>query len=141
MPDVTEEDTTTATPTKKSISTTSETPVKEGEENYAVEAKEVPTHWSKLDLKMLKGPRAKDKEKAEAEEKKLTEEQKKTVEKLEKEKEEKKAALEKHYTPHKERKVGVRAADGVDESTEPIPAEIVRIDGVRAEKETGDKRA
>ncbi|KAL6734341.1 hypothetical protein Aduo_004890 [Ancylostoma duodenale] len=90
---------------------------------------------------MLKEPRAKDKEKAEAEEKKLTEEQKKTVEKLEKEKEEKKAALEKHYTPHKERKVGVRAADGVDESTEPIPAEIVRTDDVRAEEETGDKRA
>ncbi|EPB69200.1 hypothetical protein ANCCEY_11709 [Ancylostoma ceylanicum] len=49
-------------------------------------------------------PTPENKEKAEAEQKKLAEEQKKKAEKLEKEKQEKKAALEKHYTMPKERK-------------------------------------
>ncbi|CAJ0604155.1 unnamed protein product [Cylicocyclus nassatus] len=46
----------TATPTKEATSTTGETSVKEGEEAEDVESKEVPTHWSKLDPKMLKVP-------------------------------------------------------------------------------------
>ncbi|VDK44778.1 unnamed protein product, partial [Cylicostephanus goldi] len=50
------EDPTAATPTKEATSTTGETPVKEGEEAEDVESKEAPTHWSKLDPKMLKVP-------------------------------------------------------------------------------------
>ncbi|KAK6035064.1 hypothetical protein COOONC_27429 [Cooperia oncophora] len=46
----------TATPSKEAKSVKEETPGKDGEEGEGAEAVDTPTHWSKLDPKMLKVP-------------------------------------------------------------------------------------